>query len=89
MFGRNQHDLLETLASMEKEARVTSNFNQAVARERFKEFLSQDQRFSEFDPDELVSRTMFCRNNGAQLDLSDPRLRPGGEARPLERNRWR
>jgi hypothetical protein len=87
MHGNDPRDLCATLASMEKEARVASNFNQIDARERFREYLSNDRRFTGYDPDRLIERVMLCRSNGAVLDLDDPQLR-GLEARPLDRSGW-
>ena len=88
MFGTDPKDLARTLGEMENTARVRSNFNQTDAKEKFREFLANDKRFTEYDPDRLIDRVMRCRSNGAVLDLEAPELRRGGEPRPLDRSRW-
>jgi hypothetical protein len=87
MFGTKDQDLRNTLSAMEQEAREQSQFNQLVAREKFKERLAQDRRFDPYDKDALVRRVQDCKAHGAVLDLNDPRLR-GDEARPLDRSQW-
>jgi hypothetical protein len=82
MFSDDPRDLARTLGEMEKEARVSSNFNQLDAKEKMREFLSHDRRFAEFDHGRLIERVMESRSCGRTLDLDDPFLR-GGQKRPL------
>jgi hypothetical protein len=83
MFGDDPRELALTPGAMEKEARERCNFNQTESRQRFREYLSHDRRFAEFDPDRLVERVMEARSNGRTLDLADPFLQRGGSKRPL------
>jgi hypothetical protein len=83
MFGTDPRELALTLGAMEKEARERCNFNQTESRQRFREYLSHDRRFAEFDPDRLVERVMEAKSCGRTLDLDDPFLRRGGTKRPL------
>lgn len=87
MFSNDPRDLTRTLGEMEKQARVTSNFNQVDAKEKLKEYLQHDRRFDQFNADALAKRVMECRSNGAFLDLDDPVLK-GLERRPLDRSNW-
>ncbi len=87
MFDKDDpRDLAATLTQMHKVALERSRWDQNEAKTKFREFLGNDLRFADYDPDRLISRVMECRSNGAVLDLDDPRLK-GGEPRPLER-RW-
>jgi hypothetical protein len=87
MFGSDERDLTATLTQMHRIAIERSRWDQVAAKEVFKQYLSADRRFDEFDKDALVARVQECRSNGAVLDLEDPRLK-GREARPLERSNW-
>jgi hypothetical protein len=82
MFGNDPRDLAATLATMEKIARERSNFDQIEAKDKFRQYLSQDKRFAEYNADALIDRVMHCKNQGAILDLDDPQLK-GREKRPL------
>ena len=84
MFEKNPADMTRTLGEMFHAAYNRSNCNQNAAKEKFKEYVRQDKRFSDFDRDRLADRVMECRSNGARLDLDDPYLH-GGERRPLSR----
>jgi hypothetical protein len=72
MFGNDPKDLARTLGAMEREAREACNFDQIAAKGKFREYLSRDYRFTEFDHDRLVSRVMEARSCGRTLDLDDP-----------------
>jgi hypothetical protein len=84
MFGTDPKSLAQTLGAMERESREASNFNQVEAKEKFKEYLLRDIRFSPFDTERLVDRVKEAMSNGRTLDLDDPYLRPGGSKRPLD-----
>jgi hypothetical protein len=84
MFDTTEKDLARTLTEMHKVALERARWDQNEAREVFKQYLSADRRFDQYDKDVLTRRVQECRSNGAVLDLDDPRLK-GGEARPLER----
>jgi hypothetical protein len=83
MFSDDPRDLAPTLGEMEKEARVSSDFNQLDAKEKMREFLSRDTRFARFDHPRLIERVMEARSCGRTLDLDDPFLQRGGTKRPL------
>ena len=72
---------------MEKQARVTIEFQPNRSEEKLKEYLQHDRRFDQFNADALAKRVMECRSNGAFLDLDDPVLN-GVESRPLDRSNW-
>jgi hypothetical protein len=82
MFGTDPRELALTLGAMEKEARERCNYNQIDARHRFREYLSHDARFREYDPDRLIERVAEARSCGRTLDLDDPYLQRGGQKRP-------
>jgi hypothetical protein len=84
MFDSTDRDLALTLGEMERTARVRSNFDQNEARQRFREYLAHDSRFSSFDHGRLIDRVMEARSNSRTLDLNDPYLHAGGEKRPLD-----
>ena len=86
MFDNTPRDLCQTLSSMETEARQRCNYNQIAARDVLKSWIRNDQRFAGYDADTLAARVQECKNCGASLDLSDPRLR-GEPARPLEKSK--
>lgn len=83
MFGNDPKELAQILGLMENEARVRSNFNQIEAKEKFKEFLSHDGRFTGYDHGRLIDRVMEARSCGRTLELSDPYLQKNGQKRPL------
>lgn len=87
MFGKDPSDLTQTLARMAQEARVRANFNQDEARSLMTEWISQDQRFSDYAPDRLANRVHQSLSNGAVLELDDPYLRRQGQRRPLDYRR--
>jgi hypothetical protein len=87
MFGNSERDLCATLSTMESVARERTNFNTVEAKSVFRDWIKNDARFRDYDPDVLAGRVQECKSCGASLDLSDPRLK-GGEKRPLERSNW-
>jgi hypothetical protein len=85
MFERDPKDMALTLSEMERRSRERCNFNQAEARTKMAEWISQDARFSDLDPSRVAERVARCRSNGAVFDITDPHLRKGGQPRPPER----
>lgn len=91
MFGDNPRDLYTTLAEMEKLARERSRFNQPLAKETMKSWISQDNRFKDFDAEKVVDEIQRARQCGGTFDVTDPGLRRGGQSRPAHvsgRSRW-
>lgn len=87
MFGKAQRDLILTLSQMETQARQATNFHQGEAKQKMAEWLAQDRRFDSYDPERLIDRVQLHKHNGAQLDLTDPQLKRGGQPRPLD-HKW-
>ena len=50
MFGNDPKDLAATLTSMQKTALERANFSQTDARSKFRDFLANDKRFTEYRP---------------------------------------
>jgi hypothetical protein len=75
MWDRDQKDLAATLSRMEMESRQRCNFNQIEARQKMREWISQDRRFDSLDPERVAERVAHCRSAGAVFDIDDPSLR--------------
>jgi hypothetical protein len=88
MYDDSDKDKIRTLGWMVETALERSHQNKIAARDLMREYLEIDRRFDSYDKDRLVRRIEECRSNGAKLDLTDPRLRPGGQPRPLEKTYW-
>jgi hypothetical protein len=71
VFGRSERDLQDTLAQMERDARLRSDFNSAEARRLLAASIRNDRRFDGYNADEVARRVQECRQSGAVLDLHD------------------
>ena len=87
VFGNSDRDKQQYLGWAANEAMKRCCSNRIEARELMAQWIKQDRRFDGFDATKLAQRVDELRSNGARLDWTDPRLRPGGVARPLERDR--
>lgn len=82
MFDHDDRDMAATLSEMQRRALERCRFDQIAAAERMKQWVRQDARFSQYDPDRLVAKANECKGNGSALMLDDPYLKRGGEPRP-------
>jgi hypothetical protein len=83
VYGRSDRDLQTTLAAMERDARIRSDFNSTEARRLLAETIRLDRRFDGYNADEVARRVQECRQSGAVLDLNDYYDVGKGQSRPV------
>jgi hypothetical protein len=81
MFDKRDLDMVATLSEMHMRARDKAKFNRDVARGIMSDWVQQDRRFDAYDPQRLVDRVQQRSASGGVMDLNDPFLRKGGQAR--------
>jgi hypothetical protein len=81
MFARNEADIIQSLGRMHDEAHNRANANKHKAKELMVEYMQADRRLDAYDHGRLADQVMQSGYNGARLDLSDPGLKRGGQAR--------
>jgi hypothetical protein len=81
MYGDKPENLQATLGRMIQEAHIASNCDRNAANQRVREWLDNDQRFSQFDKDRLLAKANEAGATGGRLDWYDDYIY-GGAPRP-------